>query len=180
MSTCPFACVRPAFDTRSSGYGRANVSFLFRQVKTDLPRNLCGWETGTLEIPSGVRIEPTPEFSSGFNVKKLEICTTDGSYKVPSSSASTENGSVYWDIPVDKVRLPVYNRYSSAVVFQIGSGGVGPVGQDADFVAVYWFKDMPDDEETEIRVPVLKGKNMKLLRQNYSEFGYLIICLHWC
>ncbi|THG95827.1 hypothetical protein EW026_g5890 [Hermanssonia centrifuga] len=149
------------------GYGRANISFMFRQVKVPLLPTLFGWETGTLEIPGGIRVEPTPGFSEGFDTKKLEICTTDDSYKVPSSAAQVENGLVSWDPPVEKVRLPVYNRYSSAVVFEIGSGGIGPIGQDCDFLAVCWFKDIPDDQETSIRIPVLKGKNLKQLRQNY-------------
>ena len=138
-------------------------------MKTELPRALFGWETCTLEIPSGVRIEPVPEFASGFATKKLQICTTEDTYKVPSSAAQKDNGAVFWDIPVEKVRLPVYNRYSSAVVFEIGSGTVGPVGPDCDFLAVYWLQDMPDDEETQIRVPVLKTKDKKQLRQNYSK-----------
>lgn len=145
---------------------------MFRQVQTDVPRTLFGWETGTLEIPSGVRIEPVPEFREAFSSKKkLDISTTDDSYKVPSSAARIEDGgsSVFWDIPVEKVRLPVYNRYSSAVVFEIGSGGFGPVGSDADYMAVLWFKDVPDDEETEVRVPVIKSKHLKQLRQNYSR-----------
>jgi len=149
------------------GYGRANISFMFRQVKTDLPRPMLGWETGTLEIPNGIRIEPAPGFTEGFNTKKLEICTTDDSYKVPSNSARVEGGSVFWDPPVEKVRLPVYNRFSSAVIFEIGSGGFGPIGQDSDFIAACWLKDVPDDEETNIRVPILKSKNLKQLRQNY-------------
>lgn len=151
------------------GYGRANVSFMFRQVKTPLPPSMLGWETGTLEIEGGIRIEPTPEFGEGFSTKKLEVYTTDESYKCPTSAARVENGSVYWDPPVERVRLPVYNRYSSAVVFEIGSGGVGPVGPDSDFLAVCWFKDIPDDEETPIRIPVLKSPHLKQLKQNYSE-----------
>ena len=150
------------------GYGRANISFMFRQVKTPLPPSMLGWETGTLEIPGDIRIEPTPEFTSGFSTKSLEVCTTDDSYKVPTSTARVENGTVAWDPPVDKVRLPVYNRYSSAVTFEIGSGGIGPFGPDSDFIAVCWFKDIPDDEETQIRIPVLKGPHLKQLKQNYS------------
>lgn len=156
--------------THIPGYGRANISFMFRQIKTDLPRSMLGWETGTLEIAGPIRIEPLPEFQSGFHTKKLEISTTDESHK-PSSSAAREeeNGAVVWELSEEeKVRLPVYNRYSSAVVFQIGSGGIGPVGPDADFLAVCWFKDVPDDEETTVRVPVLKSVNLKQLRQNYS------------
>ena len=130
---------------------------------------MLGWETGTLEVIGGIRVEPTPERPEGFNTKKLEVCTTDDSYKVPSSAALVEDGSVYWDPPVDKVRLPVYNRYSSAVTFEIGSGGIGPIGQDCDYLAVCWFKDIPDDEETPIRIPVIKSPHLKQLKQNYSE-----------
>lgn len=170
---------------RIVGYGRANISFMFRQVKTDVPRTLFGWETGTLEIAGGVRLEPTPAFAEskgggGFNTKKLEICTTDNSYKVPSSAARVDNanGSIYWDIPVEKVRLPVYNRYASAVVFEIGGGGVVPgLGADCDYVAMFWFKDIPDDEETEVRVPVVKTKHVKQLRQNY---GKMLLPSHTC
>ncbi len=84
---------------------------------------------------------------------------TDNSSSNSDGTANTQN----------KIRLPVYNRYSSAVQFQIGSGGIGPIGQDADFFAVWWFKDLPDDEETTVRIPVLKSGNQKQLRQNYSE-----------
>ena len=144
---------------------------MIRQVKTPLPYSYFGWETGTLEIPGNVRIDPVPEFVEGFNTKKLEICTTSDSYKVPTSSARVEKGAVIWDIPVEKVRLPVYNRYSSSVVFEIGSGGIGPTGQDSDFLAVLWLKDIPDDQETPVKIPVVKSKNLKQLRQNYREYA---------
>lgn len=137
---------------------------------------MLGWETGTLEVLGGIRIEPSPDFSGGFSTKKLEICVTDGSYKVPSSAAQVENGAVGWNPPVDKVRLPVYNRYSSAVVFEIGGGGIGPVGQDCDFIAACWFKDVPDDEETQIRVPVIKSPHLKQIRQNYGEWLSCCAC----
>lgn len=31
------------------GFGRVNVSLLFKPVKVELPPNLLGWETGTVE-----------------------------------------------------------------------------------------------------------------------------------
>ena len=170
---------------------------MFRQVKTDLPRQLLGWDTGTLEVVGPIHLEPTPEYKAahgGFKTKKMQICTTDESEKLSGYLAQiSEDGNVTWqpgsgsgggsgDDSSDsshskgkeKVRLPVYNRYSSAVQFQIGSGGVGPIGQNADFVAICWFKDVPDDEETTVRIPVLKSGNQKQLRQNYSES----ICLN--
>lgn len=150
------------------GYGRANISFLFRQVKTDLPPNLLGWDTGTAEILGPISIEPVPEFTEGFQSKKITVSTTEDSYKVPASAAEKqEGGKVVWNVPVEKVRLPVYNRYSSAVLFEIGSGGIGPLGASSDFVAMCWLKDVADDEETEVRVPVLRSKDLKQIRQNY-------------
>jgi len=149
------------------GYGRANISFLFKQVKTELPREMLGWETGTLEILGSVSVEANEELREGFKTKKLTVSTSDESYKAPSSSATVAGANVHWDLPVDKVRLPVYNRYSSAVVFEIGSGGVGLIGQDSDYVAVAWLKDVPDDEEYELRVPVIRSDKLAQIRQNY-------------
>ncbi|KAI0074714.1 hypothetical protein K474DRAFT_1665159 [Panus rudis PR-1116 ss-1] len=153
------------------GYGRANISFLFRQVKTDLPRSMLGWDTGTVEVAGPITIEPISSFTEGFHTKKLELSTTEDSYKVPTSAADVqEGGKVIWNIATseeEKIRLPVYNRYSSAVVFEIGSGGIGPLGADSDYVALLWLKDVVDDEETPVRVPVLRSKDLKQVRQNY-------------
>jgi hypothetical protein len=158
---------------------------------------MLGWDTGTLEVMGPIRLEPTPEFKAsygGFKTKKLEICTSDESEKLSSSTARVDDqdGAVTWELggsasadadndhgseqsKNNKVRLPVYNRYASAALFQIGSGGIGPVGQDADYIAVCWFKDVPDDEERTVRIPVLKSANFKQLRQNYSACFFLLL-----
>jgi hypothetical protein len=149
------------------GYGRVNASLLFRQVKLDIPRSFIGWDTGTLEILDNIHVESTDDFD--FKTKKLVISTTEEEYKAPTSSAIVTDGDIHWDLPVDKVRLPVYNRYASAVLFEIGSGGIGPIGQDSDFVAVQWLQDIPDEEDTHIRIPVIKSKDLEQVRQNYSE-----------
>ena len=104
------------------------------------------------------------------------MSTTDDSFKIPASAAQEqEGGKVVWDVPVERIRLPVYNRYASAVLFEIGSGGIGPLGASSDYVAMYWLKDIVDNEETEIRVPVLRCKKLKQVRQNYSELSFMII-----
>lgn len=174
---------------------------MFRQVKTELPRAMLGWETGTLEVQGAIRLEPTPEFAKGFSTKKLVISTTDEHQKVPAAAATIENGCVTWTITSSssssssapssssstasadtantdndppKIRLPVYGRYASAAIFEIGGGGgVGNLvgAGDAEYVAALWLRDVPDDEATTVRVPVLrpgKGCSVKQLRQNYS------------
>ena len=154
------------------GYGRVNISFLFRSVKVDLPRSLLGWDTGTVEIVGDIKIEATDEFREGFKTKKLSISTGDDEHKVPSKVATVRDGDVHWDL--DLIRLPVYNRYASAVLFEIGSGGIGPLGADSDYIALAWLKDIPDDEETPVRIPVLKSSKLDQLRQNYS--AWMLVC----
>jgi hypothetical protein len=149
------------------GYGRANISFLFRSVKTDLPRELLGWDTGTVEVIGDISVESVGDHD--FKTKKLSFSTTEDEYKAPTKSARIENGNVFWDLPEDIVRLPVYNRYASALLFEIGSGGPGFIGADSDYVAMVWLKDVPDNQETTVRVPVIKSPKIEQIRQNYSE-----------
>ena len=144
-------------------------------MKTELPRSLLGWDTGTAEICGPITIEPVPIFTDGFHSKKIVVSTTDDSFKIPASAAQEqEGGKVVWDVPVERIRLPVYNRYAGAVLFEIGSGGIGPLGASSDYVAMYWLKDIVDNEETEIRVPVLRCKKLKQVRQNYSESLFMV------
>ncbi|KAL4244032.1 hypothetical protein ABKN59_010294 [Abortiporus biennis] len=156
------------------GYGRAYISFLFRQIKTPLPRSLLGWDTGTAEILGPITLEMTSSELS--DVKKLTISTSDQerSYKIPSGSIQrsqqpdSSSPSITWDPPVEKIRLPVYNRYSSAILFELSDGGLMGVGVGSDdYFGAVWLKDVEDDEETEMRIPVLKAKDAKVLRQNY-------------
>jgi hypothetical protein len=148
------------------GYGRANISFLFRSVKTDLPRNMLGWDTGTVEVVGDVSIEAVGDHD--FKTKKLSFSTTEHEYKAPSKVARVEgSGRITWDLPEDVVRLPVYNRYASALLFEIGSGGPGFIGQDSDYIAMVWLQDVLDNEETSVRVPVIKSSKLEIVRQNY-------------
>ena len=55
------------------------------------------------------------------------------------------------------------------MLFEIGGGGIGPIGPDSDYVAMCWMKDVPDNEETQIKIPVIHAKDLKQVRQNYSE-----------
>jgi hypothetical protein len=108
-----------------------------------------------------------------FKTKKLTFSTSEHEYKAPTKNARIENGNIFWDLPDDEdaIRLPVYNRYASALLFEIGSGGPAFLGADSDYVAMLWLKDVPDDEETTVRIPVIKSPKVELLRQNYSWFS---------
>lgn len=109
--------------------------------------------------------------NASLNVKKLRISTTEQSFKAPSNASAMEGGGLNWDLPASgSVRLPVYNRYASACLFEMSSGGgLGALTSSPDMVAALWLRDITDDEEQDIRIPVIKSNKLKQLRQNYSE-----------
>jgi hypothetical protein len=48
----------------------------------------------------------------------------------------------------------------------MGSAHLGILGSEAKALAVLWLQELVDDEERVIRIPVLKSKDLKQLRQN--------------
>ena len=121
-----------------------------------------GWETGTVEIldPVKVTINTDHQQAFGLMTKSLVLSTTDSTEKIPKSMAEGASDSeVIWNLE-DTLRLPVYSRYNTALTFQFGSAS-NPAA-----LASLWLKDLPDDEEQRIKIPVIIGKELKQLRQN--------------
>lgn len=146
------------------GFGRASISVLFRSFNVDLPRELRGWDTGTLHVLSDVRIEVDSAHTGKLEGDALSIGNTEHSAKVSGKLCSKEGSTLAWSID-ESVRVPIYSRYQSAVHFNIGGGGMTGGGPSA--FASLWLQDVVDDEEKEIRIPLLQSKNAKQLRQNY-------------
>lgn len=130
------------------GFGRANISFLFKAVEANLPKQMLGWETGTVELLSDVVFEPTQE-GGDFHTKKLHLSTNDSDYKVPSKAAHSEGNSVRWDLGDEDVRLPIYSRFSNSLHFDCGGSSLNPLSSEPDAVAVLWLRDLVDEEEKE-------------------------------
>ncbi|POW03874.1 hypothetical protein PSHT_11517, partial [Puccinia striiformis] len=142
------------------GFGRAQISVLFESVELQLPRNLLGWNTATLEITSPIKAELH--------------------YKLPLVTDQPESpNSVVWgnecqipDHDRTLLRVPIYSRYKSNVTFQIGGGSkitsILPGESSAHkHIAVLWLHTLEDDVEQEIRLPIISGPNMTTLRQNF-------------
>ncbi|KZO96650.1 hypothetical protein CALVIDRAFT_537016 [Calocera viscosa TUFC12733] len=151
------------------GWGRANITVLFKAIDAKLPPNQLGWDTGTVELFGPIKIEPTGPTNEEWmsKAKRLVASTTDSTEVIPKSEAVIDNNSVSWTFD-EKVRLPVYNRYASSLVFEIGGGGVSIAGAGSrpDAVAVLWLQELEDDKEVDIRIPVVFGKAIKILKQN--------------
>lgn len=94
------------------GFGRASVSVLFRSFKVDLPKELRGWDTGTLHILSDVKIEVEDSQAAKLEGDQLTIGNTESSRKVSGKLCSKEEGApgmLSWNVDPG-VRIPVYSR----------------------------------------------------------------------
>ncbi|KAF5369071.1 hypothetical protein D9758_002979 [Tetrapyrgos nigripes] len=170
------------------GFGRMNVSLLFRGINCHLPKQSLGWDTGTVEISAPIQFYLNADNdaeSAGAASKlitssnRLVVSTTDSTETLPTSpSANTAGADVTWDLATEQLRLPVYNRYSTSLTFEIGAGSViaglvpgkksGPLA-----LAILWLKDLVDDEEIEVSLPVVVGDDLRQLRQNVvCELAY--------
>lgn len=146
------------------GFGRASVSVLFRSFKVDMPKELRGWDTGTIHILSDVKIEVDKSHADKLEGDRLVIGNTESTSKVPAKVSTKEGSSIVWVVD-PSIRLPVYSRYQSAVHFNVGGGGMLNGGPGA--FASLWLQDIPDDEECRIRIPLVHAEKAKQLRQNY-------------
>lgn len=62
-----------------------------------------------------------------------------------------------WSTSKDRpVRLPVKKRYSSCLTIELRKTAPGP--DQVRAYATLWFKDIPDDEEVDISIPVCKNE----------------------
>ncbi|KAK0239435.1 hypothetical protein EDD85DRAFT_821894 [Armillaria nabsnona] len=159
--------------TEGIGFGRMNVSLLFRAVKCQLPRQMLGWDTGTVEILEPIKFSLSPSANLGDakfvgKSNKIVVSTTDSTETLPASPTSDESGvDVVWDFSAEQLRLPVYSRYATSLTFEI-SGGGSFLGRKANpqALALLWLKDVVEDEETDIELPVVAGNDLRQLRQN--------------
>lgn len=150
------------------GFGRANISVLFKAVDAQLPPNMLGWDTGTVEILKPIEVSIDSEYQSTLALSKqsLVATTTDSTEKIGNPVGSGDSSRATWD--VEKVRLPVYSRYASSLTFEIGSkGGVGPLKGQPAAIALLWLQEIPDDEEVPVKIPILVSKNLRQLKQNF-------------
>lgn len=109
----------------------------------------------TLNINSDSNFQPHPT--------KLIAFTSDSKESIPASVAETTDNGIAWNI--DGLRLPVYNRYSSSLNFELGKSSVWDHKPDA--MAVLWLSEVEDDEEIDVEIPVIVGQDLRLLRQNF-------------
>ncbi len=152
------------------GYGRARISMVWRSVEVKLPKELLGWNYGTLEIKcpvhaKGARTNTDEEKS--FAEHRIKLRTN----MMRAKMATTSGDEIEWKPKGDKksVFLSVRKRYSSPLIVEFRKSSLGPDSTPA--FGVFWLKDIPDEEEKTISVKVWKGGKQAAKRATTS-YGY--------
>lgn len=162
------------------GYGRMKVSLMFRSVKLSLPMRLKGWDVGTVEVFSGVKVNlrEGQEGASTLEGCKMRFRIGSGEGAITGKSkgkmypyhegqklnyhfAYDHHGQqVEWSSKEGKpVRLPVKARYSSSVIVEFVKKALG-ADQTLAF-GTMWLKDVPDDEELLVTIPIFSYRMRK-------------------
>lgn len=155
---------KPLLMLTSEGYGRIRVSMVFRSVQLQAPKELLGWDYGTIEVRSPITSTNLPEEVASLRlalrtaISKVKLIPTDDGWKVKRDS---------------RICLAVQRRYHACLVleFRKSKSHVGP-DRIAAF-SVVWLKDIPDNEDTTLTVPVWLGHaNLKRAEYNCgSDWG---------
>ncbi|KAK4161313.1 hypothetical protein QBC43DRAFT_323828 [Cladorrhinum sp. PSN259] len=153
------------------GYGKVRISMVWRSVELDIPRELSGWDWGTLEIKSGITASQLPGELKECKLKmKTKIdkgkmyAADDGSEwarrkgRKEKEREGEDSGSLF---------LAVRKRYTTSLVIQFKTKSSSPaLSSEKKYpaLAVLWFGDIPDDEEQKLKLKVWKGGKEQLKR----------------
>jgi hypothetical protein len=149
------------------GYGRVRISMVWRSVELHLPKELLGWNYGTLEIKCPIKAKGSTD--NAFTNYRMRLRTN--LMKAKMSTASGDGQEAIWKPKHDKesVFLSVRKRYASALIVDFRKSTLGPDSTPA--FGVFWLKDIPDEEEKTIPVKIWKGGKHNEHRATTS-YGY--------
>ncbi|KAJ7224363.1 hypothetical protein GGX14DRAFT_649887 [Mycena pura] len=136
------------------GFGRVQVSLVFRSVQAHLPRPLTGWDLGTLDIQPHARA--ADGLPADLSACKLVLSTLNGKGKLHAA----EGG---WRQKRGRpLRLAVKRRFSECLLVEFRRHALGP-DQTSAFCTL-WLKDVADDEEATVTLPVWRSTKGALAR----------------
>jgi hypothetical protein len=153
------------------GYGRARISMVFRSVQAQLPRNMLGWDYGTLDITPKVKAIDVPKdlqplrIRMGTNLSRGKVHSRGRDGKVRE-----EDGQVVWTSKKNRpIRLPVKMRYSSPLVIEFRQDAA--LRDHSPAFCVLWLKDIPDNVEQTVRLSVWKGDLKRAENNVLDSYG---------
>ena len=127
---------------------------VFRAVELKLPVTLQGWDYGTIEITEPIK---SKALSKGLENLRLKIHTSVNRGKMRSN----KDGS--WAAKKDRpIRLAVQKRYSSPLVIEFRKNKA--LRDVTTAFSILWLKDIPDDEDVTLNLPVWSGDKSEFER----------------
>ncbi|KAJ5642231.1 hypothetical protein N7490_006231 [Penicillium lividum] len=128
------------------GRGRVRISMVFRSIQLQAPRELLGWDYGTLQVTSDINSNDLADYYEGLGLK-LHTSFQSGHVRVQLNGWSGHQGQ--------PVELAVQQRYCSSLVLEFLENN--HIRHHMPAFAILWLKDIPDDEEKIVTLPVWKG-----------------------
>ncbi|EPY49932.1 C2 domain-containing protein [Schizosaccharomyces cryophilus OY26] len=143
------------------GFGSIRLSILFRSVKLQIPRNLLGWDIGTLVfIDRRLIAEGIHSVSKvNFSYVRIHVGVLKGTAKYTNSDSPEK---VAWDVRSDNLSMPLKNRYSTPLVFEFRNH----LRRKSNVFAILWLVDLVDNEETTVRIPIFFSAKPAHVLQN--------------
>ncbi|ORY07468.1 hypothetical protein K493DRAFT_101449 [Basidiobolus meristosporus CBS 931.73] len=156
------------------GFGKIRISFLFKPVLLTLPRELCGFEVGTLEVRR-IRLYGLTEQFSNQKMHKIgchlqlnlaPVCAE----KISEPTLVTEDTITYADL---SLRFPVHHRYQSAILVRFDKRTLKL--SNIFSATQIWLRRLVDWEWTCLEAPINKfrdeqeGMNMYLEEEQAVE-----------
>ena len=149
--------------TGGVGFGRVRISLVWRSVQLQAPPEAIGWELGTLEVKP--TIEPSSDLPDGLGDLRLKLRTNLGSGKLYPSKKHPG-----WSAPRYRSHwLAVEKRYSTCLSVRFRDKKL--LGGNNAAFAVLWLRNIPDEEEREIELPVWKGDFRRAIACSLEECG---------
>jgi len=143
------------------GYGMVQLTILFRSVNLQLPRNLLGWDIGSIELMDDLMT------ATGDGAQELVgsriVMTSDCDRKSISRRLASNDNGVSWNLNGHTIRLPVRQRYGSSLKIEFYSR----MSRKPTAYSVFWLNDIIDNQTTKLALPVWKTKDTNALTQNY-------------
>lgn len=143
------------------GYGKLRVSMIFRAVEINLPKELRGWDYGTIELGSQITSSNVDPSLQGL---RLKISSSVNCDRMKSNSDGT------WHQKRDKeIHLAVSRRYASHMLIEFRTNRA--LKDKTSAWSILWLKDVPDDEERELDLIVWTGdqKTFERAKANVLE-----------
>lgn len=135
------------------GYGRVRISMVFRSIQLQAPKELLGWDYGTLEVAGPISSDDIDPDLRGL---RLKLRTTVHRAKMYTSSNTDDEEGAKWAGKKDRpVRLAVRKRYSSCLVVEFRKNSLG-LDKTMGF-STLWLQDIPDDEDRVVTLTVWAG-----------------------